>query len=58
MSRQLEVRLKELKAEYATGRRELAELETKEKALKQTLERLSQAIREIEELLKRPGSKF
>jgi septal ring factor EnvC (AmiA/AmiB activator) len=55
MSRQqLEERLKTLKAEYESGKRQLSELENKQANLKQTLERISAAIQTIEEQL---GSK-
>ena len=45
---QLEARLKELKDEFESGKRELNDLEAKQTAVKQTLERLSRAIHEIE----------
>jgi hypothetical protein len=38
-----------LRAEFASGKRELAQMQNKEAALKQTLERISGAIKEIEE---------
>jgi hypothetical protein len=50
---QLEARLNELKAEFELGKRELIELEAKQIAVKQALERLGQAIHEIEEMLKK-----
>jgi hypothetical protein len=50
---QLETRLNELKAEFESGKRELVELEAKKTSIKQTLERLSRAIHEIEEMLKK-----
>lgn len=50
---QLEARLNELKAEFESGKRELVELEAKQTAIKQALERLSRAIHEIEEMLKK-----
>jgi DNA repair exonuclease SbcCD ATPase subunit len=50
---QLEARLNELKAEFESGKRELVELEAKQTSIKQTLERLSRAIHEIEEMLKK-----
>ena len=53
MKQQLEARLNELKAEYESGKRELIELESKQVAVKQTLERISGAIHEIEEMLKK-----
>jgi hypothetical protein len=48
---EIENRLKQLKAEYATGKLELAELQTKEATLKQTLERIGLAIKELEQKL-------
>jgi septal ring factor EnvC (AmiA/AmiB activator) len=48
----LNSRLRQLKAEYEAGQRELAELEQKEAALRQTLKRISGAISVIEEELK------
>jgi septal ring factor EnvC (AmiA/AmiB activator) len=48
----LKNRLKQLKAEYEAGQRELAELEQKEAAIRQTLKRISGAISVIEEELK------
>jgi hypothetical protein len=45
-------RLKQLKAEYKAGQRELSELEQKEAAIRQTLKRISGAISVIEEELK------
>jgi hypothetical protein len=51
MKKQLETRLKELKAELQTGQQMLSELQSKEANIKQTLERLSCAIREIEQQL-------
>jgi septal ring factor EnvC (AmiA/AmiB activator) len=53
----LKNRLKQLKAEYEAGQRELAELEQKEAALKQTLKRISGAISVLEEELKATESK-
>ena len=50
---QLEARLNALKDEFESGKRELDELESKQTAVKQTLERLSRAIHEIEEMLKK-----
>jgi DNA repair exonuclease SbcCD ATPase subunit len=50
---QLEARLNELKAEFESGKRELVELEAKQTSIEQTLERLSCAIHEIEEMLKK-----
>jgi prefoldin subunit 5 len=48
----LKNRLKQLKAEYEVGQRELSELEQKEAAIRQTLKRISGAISVIEEELK------
>ena len=52
MKQQLQERLKELRAEYSAGKRELSELEDKEATVKQTLERIKCAIQRIEEELK------
>jgi predicted nuclease with TOPRIM domain len=51
MRTQLESRLKQLKAEYEAGQRELADLEQKQAAIKQTLDRLNGAIKVIEQQL-------
>jgi hypothetical protein len=51
MNMQLERRLKELRAEYASGQKALSELENKEAALKETLQRISGAIKVLEDEL-------
>jgi septal ring factor EnvC (AmiA/AmiB activator) len=51
MKQQLEQRLKELRAEYASGQKALADLENKQAALKSTLLRISGAIQVLEEEL-------
>ena len=51
MKQQLEQRLKELRAEYASGQKALADLENKQAALKTTLLRISGAIQVLEEEL-------
>jgi chromosome segregation ATPase len=48
---QLEIRLDELKAELQSGQRALADLEAKEKELRDTLSRIRGAIQVIEEEL-------
>ena len=53
----LKNRLRQLRAEYEVGQRELVELEQKEAALKQTLKRISGAISVLEEELKAAESK-
>jgi septal ring factor EnvC (AmiA/AmiB activator) len=53
LRQQLEARLKQLKAEYATSQRELTELQNKEASIKQTLERIRTAIEALEEQLKK-----
>lgn len=53
MKQQLEQRLKELQAEYVSGQKQLAELEDKQLNLKNTLLRLSSAIKALEEELAR-----
>jgi len=57
MKRQLEQRLKELRAEYASGQKTLAELENKQMNLKNTLLRISNAIQALEEELSKENRK-
>lgn len=51
MKDQLEKRLTDLKAEFSSGQKMLAELEVKEAALRETLLRVSGAIQVLEEEL-------
>ncbi len=51
MKEQIEQRLKDLKAEFESGQTMLADLETKQAALRSTLLRISGAIQVLEELL-------
>jgi hypothetical protein len=51
MKQQLEQRLKELRAEYASGQKTLVELENKQTAVKATLLRISSAIQVLEKEL-------
>ncbi len=51
MRDQLVQRLNQLKAEYESGQKTLADLEAKEAKLRQTLLRISGAIQVLEELL-------
>ncbi len=51
MKQQLEQRLKELKAEFETGQRTLAELDARQANLRETLLRISGAIQVLEEEL-------
>ena len=51
MKQQLEQRLKELRAEYESGQKALAELENKQTALRSTLLRINNAIQILEEEL-------
>jgi uncharacterized coiled-coil protein SlyX len=51
MKAQLEKRLEQLRAELASGHKALADLETKQANLKSTLERISGAIKVLEEEL-------
>jgi predicted nuclease with TOPRIM domain len=51
MKEQLQQRLNELKAEYESGQKMLAELETKQANLRNTLLRISGAIQVLEEEL-------
>jgi septal ring factor EnvC (AmiA/AmiB activator) len=56
MKTQLEQRLTELKAEYDAGQKMLAELQTKEQTLKDTLQRISGAIQVIEQEIAQANS--
>jgi hypothetical protein len=51
MRNQLEERLRALKAEFESGQRMLADLESREASLRETLLRISGAIQVLEELL-------
>jgi hypothetical protein len=53
MRKQLEQRLKELKAEFEAGQKMLAELEARQASVRETLLRISGAIQVIEEELGR-----
>jgi hypothetical protein len=55
MRSQLEQRLAQLKAEYASGQKALAELQAKEVSLKETLLRISGAIQVLEAQLAKEG---
>lgn len=55
MREQLQRRLAELKAEFETGQKVLAELEQKRATLEQTLLRISGAIQVLEEELSKAG---
>lgn len=57
MQTQIEQRLGELKTEYQTGQKMLAELEAKQADLRQTLLRISGAIQVLEELLNAPPAR-
>jgi uncharacterized coiled-coil protein SlyX len=57
MKQQLEQRLKELRAEYASGQKALAELENKQAAIRSTLLRISTAIEALEEELTKENGK-
>ena len=57
MKQQLEQRLKELRAEYASGQKALAELENKQTALRNTLLRINSAIQVLEEELTKESIK-
>lgn len=56
MRDQLQHRLAELKAEYEQGQQVLAELEARQRALRDTLLRISGAIQVIEEELARAAA--
>lgn len=51
MKEQLEQRLASLKSEFETGQSQLAELDAKQQALRETLLRISGAIQVLEESL-------
>ncbi len=51
MKVQIELRLKELKSEFQSGRNMLAELDAKQADIRNTLVRISGAIQVLEELL-------
>lgn len=53
MIQQLENRLKELRTEFESGQKTLSELETKQANLRNTLLRISDAIKAVEEELAR-----
>ncbi len=53
MSAQLEQRLKQLTAEYEAGQKMLAELESKQASVRETMLRISGAIQVLEEELAR-----
>ena len=57
LKQQLEQRLNELRAEYASGQKALAELENKQAALRSTLQRISGAIQVLEEELSNESGK-
>lgn len=56
MKEQLEKRLSELKSEFESGQKMLAELDAKRNDLQNTLLRISGAIQVIEELLAQGGA--
>ena len=51
MKQQLELRLEELKAEFESGQKVLADLEAKQASVRETLLRISGAIQVLEEEL-------
>ncbi len=55
MREQLEQRLNELKTEFEAGKKMLAELETKQANLRETLLRISGAIQVLQEVLDERG---
>ena len=55
MNQQLEQRLREPRVEYASGEKALDDLENKQASLKNTLLRISGAIRVLEEELSNDG---
>jgi septal ring factor EnvC (AmiA/AmiB activator) len=57
LKQQLEQRLKELRAEYESGQKALAELESKQTSLRSTLLRINSAIQILEEELSKESIK-
>lgn len=57
MKHQLEHRLKELRTEFESGQKTLADLEAKQTNLRSTLLRISGAIQVLEEELAKEGEK-
>jgi septal ring factor EnvC (AmiA/AmiB activator) len=57
MKKQLEQRLKELRAEFESGQKALNELENKQMNLRDTLLRISDAIKVLEEELSKENFK-
>ncbi len=57
MKQQLEQRLKELRVEFESGQKMLADLENRQTNLKTTLLRMSGAIQVLEELLEKSDGK-
>ena len=55
MKEQLEQRLKELKAEFESGQKALADLEAREENVRNALRRISGAIQELEKELAKEG---
>ena len=55
MKEKLETRLNELKAEYESGQRMLANLEIRQQNLREAMLRISGAIQVIEEVLEKNG---
>jgi predicted nuclease with TOPRIM domain len=56
MKEQLQRRLQELRSEYEAGQKMLADLETQQTKLRQTLLRISGAMQVLEEVLADEGS--
>lgn len=54
MTERIQVRLSELRGEFAAGQKALAELDAKQAELRQTLLRISGAIQVLEELTREP----
>ena len=57
MKEQLEQRLRELKAEFESGLKALADLEAREINMRTTLRRISGAIQELEKELAKEGQR-
>jgi predicted nuclease with TOPRIM domain len=55
MREQIEQRIKELKAEFEAGQKMLADLETQQARIRETMLRISGAVQALEELLAPPA---
>ena len=56
MRKQLEIRLRELKAEYEAGQKELANLQDEEAKVRETLQKIGAAIQLLEDELSKSST--